>query len=60
MPSGKGGAIGRPFTKWLPGDMIGTSRPASAVSAVGISILVRDPNMGTSGLRLLRFEQRRR
>src|SRR5919106_4681769 len=41
VPSGNGGLIGVPRTRCVPGVTIGVSRPGSASSGVGMSLLLR-------------------
>src|SRR5262245_1204464 len=48
VPSGYGPFSGRPLMKWVAAVGIGSARPLSAVSAVGISGFLREESMGVT------------
>src|SRR5262249_23052964 len=50
LPSGNGGTIRLPLTWWRSGTGIGSRRPGSASSRVGMSVFFLAPNMGWPSL----------
>jgi hypothetical protein len=45
IPSGNGGPMGVPRTRWVPGATIGLSRPGSASSGAGSAVALRVKSM---------------